>query len=128
MVVTSRQHVIQEPTLLWLEENFPGVFTSVHFGNHFAMEGTSRKKSEICRELNADVLIDDNPGYAMDCAEAGMQVLLFDWNLEYPWSKTEVDGVWNGPHHPNITRVSDWAAVETMLGVFAQVQEASESG
>uniref|UniRef100_A0A7S0QT06 5'-nucleotidase n=1 Tax=Pyramimonas obovata TaxID=1411642 RepID=A0A7S0QT06_9CHLO len=122
MVVTSRQHVIQRPTLLWLEENFPGVFADVHFGNHFALEGTSRKKSEICRELNADVLIDDNPGYAMDCAEAGMQVLLFDWNLKYPWSKTEEDGRRTGPHHPNITRVSDWAAVEAMLGVLAQAE------
>lgn len=116
MVVTSRQHVIQEPTLIWLDQNFPGVFPEVHFGNHFALEGTSRKKSEICREIKADVLIDDNPGYAMDCAEAGMQVLLFDWNLKYPWAKTEECG----PHHSNITRVSDWAAVEAMLSVFEQ--------
>jgi hypothetical protein len=28
----------------------------------------------VPREIKADVLIDDNPGYAMDCAEAGMQV------------------------------------------------------
>ena len=26
-----------------------GVFNDVHFGNHFALEGTSRKKSEICK-------------------------------------------------------------------------------
>lgn len=40
------------------------------------------------RDIGAAVLIDDNPAYAMDCAEAGMQVLLYDWRLEYPWAKT----------------------------------------
>ena len=88
----------------------------VHFGNHYALEGESRKKSEICAAIGAQVLIDDNPGYALDCAEAGMQVLLFDWHLNYPWAKTEG----NGPSHPNITRVADWAAVETVLGVLAR--------
>ena len=38
------------------------------------------------------MLIDDNPVYASDCAEAGMDVLLFDWKLDYPWSKTPDGG------------------------------------
>jgi hypothetical protein len=33
------------------------------------------------------VLIDDNVGYAMDCADAGINVLLYDWEESYPWSK-----------------------------------------
>ena len=33
------------------------------------------------------MLIDDNPMYAYDCASAGMQVLLFNWDLAYPWSQ-----------------------------------------
>mmetsp|Transcript_2696 Transcript_2696/g.3072 ORF Transcript_2696/g.3072 Transcript_2696/m.3072 type:complete len:314 (+) Transcript_2696:134-1075(+) len=119
VVVTSRQHVIQQPTLDWLDMHFPDVFSDVHFGNHYALHGTSRKKSEICRELGADVLIDDNPGYAMDCAEAGIEVLLFDWGLQYPWSKTEE----GGPLHPLITRVSDWHAVEAVLGSLASTAE-----
>ena len=36
----------------------------MHFGNHFALEGASRKKSEICAAVGAEVLIDDNPSYA----------------------------------------------------------------
>ena len=39
------------------------------------------------RSIGADVLIDDNVGYAMDCADAGIQVLLYDWEDSYPWSK-----------------------------------------
>ncbi|PSC74997.1 NLI interacting factor-like phosphatase [Micractinium conductrix] len=114
MVVTSRQHVIQEPTLEWLEEHFPEVFSEVHFGNHFALEGASRKKSEICHAIGAEVLIDDNPAYAKECAEAGIHVLLYDWQHGYPWSKTP-----DGPRHDRITRVRDWAEVEQVLGVLA---------
>jgi TFIIF-interacting CTD phosphatase-like protein len=49
VVVTSRQHCIQQPTLDWIEQHFPGVFSEVHFGNHWALEGKSKAKSEICR-------------------------------------------------------------------------------
>jgi thiamine monophosphate synthase len=47
----------------------------------------SRKKSDICRAVGARVLIDDNPAYAVECATAGIHVLLFDWQDGYPWSK-----------------------------------------
>jgi uncharacterized HAD superfamily protein len=116
-VVTSRQDVIQEHTLEWIDRHFEGVFSAVHFGNHFALEGTSRKKSEICTEINARLLIDDNPSYALECAEAGIQVLLFDWKGSYAWSKDEsllVDGH-PGPHHPNIKRVRSWEEVESAV-------------
>ncbi|GAX75339.1 hypothetical protein CEUSTIGMA_g2784.t1 [Chlamydomonas eustigma] len=107
VVVTSRQHVIQDATLEWIDRHYPGVFQEVYFGNHFALEGVSRKKSEICRSIGAGVLIDDNPSYALECAEEGMPVLLYDWKDEYPWSKLPP-----GKSHPLITVVQDWAEVE----------------
>lgn len=110
VVVTSRQHAIREPTLAWIEAHFPGVFGEVHFGNHFALAGASRPKSEICREIGAQVLVDDNPGYARECADAGIDVLLYDWGLEYPWSKGE--GL---DTHPRIRRVTDWRDAERHL-------------
>lgn len=42
----------------------------------------------LCRDIGASVLIDDNPRYAVECATAGMHVLLYDWENSYPWSKT----------------------------------------
>lgn len=45
------------------------------------------------------MLIDDNPSYAVECANAGIHVLLYDWEHGYPWSKTD-----NGPAHDLITR------------------------
>lgn len=110
VVVTSRQHVIQEATLEWIDRHYEGVFQEVYFGNHFALEGVSRRKSEICKAIGASVLIDDNPGYAMECAEAGINVLLYDWNLDYPWSKLAP-----GKMHPLITIVRDWEEVEAAV-------------
>ncbi|XP_022730810.1 uncharacterized protein LOC111285564 isoform X2 [Durio zibethinus] len=48
-VVTSRQHVIKDHTIEWLEKHYPGLFQDIHFGNHFALDGKSKPKSEICR-------------------------------------------------------------------------------
>ncbi|KAE9601558.1 putative 5'(3')-deoxyribonucleotidase, HAD-like domain-containing protein [Lupinus albus] len=109
-VVTSRQNVIKDHTLEWIEKNYPGLFHEIHFGNHFALDGVSRPKSEICRSLNAKVLIDDNPRYAIECAESGIRVLLFDYEDSYPWSKDEsVD------KHPLVTKVKNWEEVEQQL-------------
>eukprot|EP00898_Chlorokybus_atmophyticus_P002944 jgi/Chlat1/3650/Chrsp238S03641 len=110
VVVTSRQHVIRKPTLDWLQLHFPDIFQEVHFGNHYALSGIARSKSAICLELGVEVLIDDNPQYAVECAHAGLDVLLFDWNNSYAWSKTP-----DGPTHSQIQRVHDWEDVEASL-------------
>ncbi|KAM0952449.1 putative 5'(3')-deoxyribonucleotidase, HAD superfamily [Dioscorea sansibarensis] len=109
-VVTSRQNVIRDQTLEWIEKHYPGLFQEVHFGNYFALDGQSRSKSEICRSLGAQVLIDDNPGFALDCAEAGTKVLLFNHDNSYPWCKLS-----SVASHPQVTMVHDWREVEQHL-------------
>mmetsp|Transcript_7836 Transcript_7836/g.28977 ORF Transcript_7836/g.28977 Transcript_7836/m.28977 type:complete len:398 (-) Transcript_7836:2731-3924(-) len=142
-VVTSRQHVIQRPTLEWLDTHFPEAFEEVHFGNHFALEGKSRKKSEICAEIGADVLIDDNPHYAVECARAGIHVLLFDWHGSYPWSKLdpvlahhqlvelegepEVSARAKRAVLQNIQVVHSWQEVEAALSALACVRSSAAS-
>ncbi|GJN29411.1 hypothetical protein PR202_gb17637 [Eleusine coracana subsp. coracana] len=63
-----------------------------------------------CRSFGAQVLIDDNPRYALECAEEGMRVLLFDYDNSYPWCKTGVD-----ESHPLVTKVHNWEEVEEKL-------------
>ncbi|KAF3792235.1 hypothetical protein EJ110_NYTH00304 [Nymphaea thermarum] len=109
-VVTSRQNVIKEHTLTWIERHYPGLFQEVHFGNHFALDGKARPKSEICRSLGADVLIDDNPRYALECAEQGIKVLLFDYLNAYPWCKNG-----SATLHPLVTKVYNWEEVQGQL-------------
>jgi len=109
-VVTSRQNAIKDHTIDWIEKHYPGLFQEIHFGNHFALDGESRPKSEICRSLGAKVLIDDNPKYAIECAEVGIKVLLFDYENSYPWCKIESIN-----HHPLVTKVHNWEEVEQRL-------------
>eukprot|EP00775_Hariotina_reticulata_P008207 gene8207-8398_t len=116
VVVTSRQHVIQDLTLEWLDRHYEGLFGEVYFGNHFALQGTSRKKSDICKTIGAQVLIDDNVGYAMECANAGINVLLYDWEGSYPWSKLP-----EGFSHPRIQVVHNWQDVEAAVHAIAAV-------
>lgn len=109
-VVTSRQNAIKDHTIEWIEQHFPGLFQEIQFGNHFALDGQSRPKSDICRSLGAKVLIDDNPTYAAECAEAGIKVLLFDYENSYPWCKTE-----SVAQHPLVVKVHNWEEVEHQL-------------
>ncbi|KAK9102374.1 hypothetical protein Sjap_019628 [Stephania japonica] len=110
LVESSRQNAIKDHTIEWIEKHYPGLFQGVHFGNHFALDGKSRPKSDICRSLGAQVLIDDNPRYAIECADIGMRVLLFDYENSYPWCKSST-----ATQHPLITKVHDWQEVEQQL-------------
>ena len=87
VVITSRQNVIQDMTRKWIETHYPGIFSEIYFCNHFAKDGTSISKSKMASRVGADMLIDDNPGYAIDCATNGLDVILFDYESRYPWSK-----------------------------------------
>lgn len=83
-IVTARQYIVQEQTLSWIERYFPDLFTAVHFGNHFSRDGTSRSKAQICREIHASALIDDNLTYAIQCVREDIPVLLFG---DYAWNQ-----------------------------------------
>jgi hypothetical protein len=84
--VTSRQNTLQEITKQWIDAHFPSVFEGVHFGNHYASDGSpSRSKAEICKELGAVALIDDSRHHAVSAAKAGVPlVILFG---DYGWNK-----------------------------------------
>lgn len=109
-IVTSRQNVIKDQTCHWIEKHYPGLFKEIHFGNHFALDGNSRPKSEICRSFGAQVLIDDNPRYALECAEAGIRVLLFDYHNSYPWCKDD-----SVESHSLVTKVHSWEEVHQYM-------------
>ena len=51
----------------------------------------------VIRSIGAKVLIDDNPRYALECAEVVVRVLLFDYENAYPWCAT------GSNRHPLVT-------------------------
>jgi hypothetical protein len=40
--------------LEWFGKYYRGLFDQIHFGNHFALEGQSRPKLEICKKYNKE--------------------------------------------------------------------------
>lgn len=106
-IVTGRPLFIEQATKAWLSTHFPDTFTSAVFTNFFKLddEGVSPTKpltkAEVCRQIGADILIDDHLGHALDVAQADIDVLLFG---DYPWSK-------EGVLPKNVVRVKSWSDV-----------------
>ncbi len=99
-IITSRQKAVEKDTREWLENNFPGVFEDVLFSNNFSLENENPlKKSVLCQKVGAQLLVEDQLGYARDCAENGVNVVL----LDKPWNKGELPS--------NIIRVFSWKEV-----------------
>lgn len=100
-VVTSRQTELESVTSLWVDTYFPGVFREIHVANHaqWALSGKTRTKVEICRRLDATLLVEDSLVYASECESDNIPVLL----LDYPWNQGKVPS--------NTKRVLSWAAV-----------------
>lgn len=100
IAVTARNADQQPETLRWLERAYPAMFSDVAFGN--GSVGLKKKnKGEICVELGASWLIDDNAGHCNDALNRGVRSLLFG---DYGWNQPELVG-------SEILRVKDWAAV-----------------
>ena len=64
--VTARLSWMKLATKLWLKRNFPNCFDKVIFANFFTSR--ARKKSDICKDLCAKIIIDDNLDTCIDCA------------------------------------------------------------
>lgn len=105
VITTSRQHKLKQVTIDWINKYFPDVFDEIHhaaiFDGPFTKETFERTKLELCQEIGADYLIDDQPKHCFAMAEAGMTALLFG---DYPWNRTNKT-------HPLVKRVYDWHQV-----------------
>ncbi|HRX63843.1 MAG TPA: hypothetical protein P5060_01930 [Candidatus Absconditabacterales bacterium] len=86
-VVTARHFLLRFATGVWLYFNYKHIFSSIEFANFFTRFST--KKSEICKKIGADFIIEDNLENAIDCANAGVKVYLIDkpWNQGYDKKK-----------------------------------------
>jgi 5'(3')-deoxyribonucleotidase len=107
IIVTSRRKTLQPDTLEWIDEHFPGIFEEIHFAGIWDDYDDARKalqvtKSDICKELGADYLIDDQVKHCKAAAEAGIDSLLFG---DYRWNATD------GVLPDNVARVTDWPQV-----------------
>lgn len=90
-IITARPKVLEEKTTGWINSNFPNKFKGIHFAfNPYVKISKQKTKSEICKSIGAELLIEDNLVNAIDCAKGGIKVFLMDapWNqiMELPGS------------------------------------------
>jgi uncharacterized HAD superfamily protein len=94
-LVTGRTDQQDIQTKEFINKYFPNKFASIEFTSHYYKE-TPTKKSEVCKKLNAKIIIEDDLEHAIDCANQGIKVIL----LNRPWNQH--------PNHENIIRVNSW--------------------
>lgn len=98
VLMTSRDRLWKKATLKWLRSLFGDSFLDVHFtGNKHDSE--SKTKGQLCREVGASWLIDDNLDHCQSAIDEGVEAILFG---DYGWHVNVRKGT---------TRCKDWLAV-----------------
>lgn len=103
-MVTARPDRIMPVTTAMLEQYFNGVFSKIE---HVGLGGN---KGDVCRNLKASVLIDDNAYHLKTAAQCGVPHLL--WFGDYAWQRGGTEGL-------GIRRCRDWYEVEVEVGRIA---------
>ena len=104
VLVTARPDYMLEETQDLLDTYFPNSFSEIHFTNEWAGNGKTRKKSQICKEIKAELIIEDSHANAIDCAKSGIQAIL----INKPWNTSEET-------HPNLYRVNNWPEIPGLV-------------
>jgi len=105
-IVSARFASTASETQAWIDYYFPNIFDDVILGVSDPMaEKRPQRKSELCLEMGAKTLIDDQLVHALECNALGIDAVLFG-NLAHNQSEKLPDGV---------TRVDDWMAVGELL-------------
>ena len=104
VVITSRPYDIYKDTNSWLEKNFSRCFSGRYFTNQWAKADSKynnhRKKSDICKKLHVDTIIEDSLECALDCASFVKNVIL----LDCPWNQCK-------SLPTNVKRVNSWKEI-----------------
>ena len=95
IIITSRPSIFKEKTESWIKKHLENIPLDVYFSSDFSQQ-IGKTKSELCRELEVSVILEDSGEYALDCAKNGTKAILFDkpWNANFK--------------HENIIRVNNW--------------------
>jgi uncharacterized HAD superfamily protein len=94
-VVTGRRTYLAEKTAAWIGIYFPEAFSGIYHTNAYALDGARIKKSQVCKDLDAKIIVDDDFKHITDCAGSDIKVLVYDslWNQgELPKDAVRVSG------------------------------------
>ncbi|MDB5177350.1 MAG: hypothetical protein JWN75_1018 [Candidatus Saccharibacteria bacterium] len=98
IMITSRKDTWEPATRKWFRDHFSKDDIELYFTGHHQADDF-KSKGEICKELNVELLIDDNYDHCKSAVDLGIKAILFG---SYGWTK-------QGEH--NIPNCKDWPAV-----------------
>jgi len=108
-IITSRPVRFKSKVESWLKHHLGDVKIEViHAGDWH--KGQAATKKEICKERDIHILLEDAPDTALECAKAGVRVILFD----YPWNQAV--------SHKNIIRVKNWLEAVEEIEHFKSIK------
>lgn len=103
-IITARPERWREKTEKWIKKYLPKFKTKVIYTSDYHVN--SQAKSQICKDLNIDLIIEDRSKFAKECAGAGIKVIL----LDKPWNQKLKE-------NKNITRVYSWPEILDKLNI-----------
>lgn len=84
--LTARNATWEDATRRWFKQHFFDHDINLYFtGNHRA--GDYKPKGQLCKQLGASLLIDDNPAHCRSAIDEGIQAILFGqygWHVDIP--------------------------------------------
>ncbi len=86
VLITNREIEFKDSLFVWVSAHAPNIFSRIIFARDFP-EG-KRPKGEICKELGALCLVDDEPWNLVSAQGNGVQPIIFD----APWNQKETIG------------------------------------
>jgi hypothetical protein len=99
-IVTGRQEFLRDRTEKWVQENYPNVFSDILFTNSYTLDEV--RKADVCKAINADLLIDDVIENCRGCKELKINSINYIGIPVYPWCD---------PNRSDIPKVSTWADI-----------------
>jgi 5'(3')-deoxyribonucleotidase len=99
-IVTGRQEFLRDKTEKWVQTHFPDVFNDIIFTNSYTPDEV--RKADVCRALNADLLIDDLIDTCRDCKELKINSINYIGIPVYPWCT---------PERSEIFKAASWADI-----------------
>lgn len=103
--VTGRHEKLAVSTRTSIDRYFSGIFAGIKFTGF--LDGGTITKGMVCREIGADVLIDDLPAHIESVLDEGglQKAVIFG---DYPWNQAEIVD-------PRAVHCVDWKAVEIKI-------------
>lgn len=90
ILITARDPSWERATRKWLTGHFGDVFRSVNFAGRSKHGANVQTKGELCKELGAQLLIDDNPEHCRSALEFGVEAILFG---DFGWHNNKTTGL-----------------------------------